>query len=253
MMNAGGLSPVDCKSKRLSPFKAIWRIGTLRTERQEKPHNGGVENPGEGTGDDNAKKGEPFDPEIILAPLRLAEGLSYAGEAGALLAILILIIYAISGGFFLWMFISIPLMLFILSALTLGDAWRYLIIYRIDMEYPGRESLGRMVRYIFSRRGLVSENVLAQLADRNVRESMRRLIGNQKSFVLCVAVTSYSCFFLGLIELVDKVAFDMGDDFVVVAWLFLGLTALVGFSMSVYYLVVRRLIVLEAPSMTVPE
>jgi hypothetical protein len=250
MLASSGMPKSSYQSTKLSAFRAIWRIGTLQTERLEKAESPSRPASGE-NGNDKESEGKITsypDPGFLELPVRALEPASSAGEAGGIIVLILIAALLLTGSLFVWIFLSIPFLLLILSAVTFAPVWKMLRIYQVDLRDPTYEEIQGILNYVVRKGALHSRNVLHHFPDRGLYDRMTRLINNQKSIIRWLAITSYSVFFLGVIFSVDALFIEISDGILLSFTFVLGIPAVLAFFLSTYYLNQRMNLVHEYAS-----
>ena len=167
----------------------------------------------------------PWDIFIIDAEIFLLVGIA------ALLIVLF---------FIFWVFITVPLILLVLGFLSLGDAWRMLRVYAVRFR-PGIEvNMGKIIRSIHSEGGIISRNWRNCIVNIGLRIQADKIRNNYVRFMRSVCVTSYSLFILATLISIEHFFEPFGQHFMIFIWLFFGILAILGFSISIFSLVERR-------------
>ena len=167
----------------------------------------------------------PWDIFIIDAEIFLLLGI----------AALLIVIF-----FFFWVFITVPLILLVLGFLSLGDAWRMLRVYTVRFR-PGIEiNMAKVIRSIHSEGGIISKNWRNRIVNIGLRIQADKIRNNYVRFMRSVCVTSYSLFILATLLSIEYIFEPFGKDFTLFFWLFFGILALLGFSISILSLIERR-------------
>jgi len=142
--------------------------------------------------------------------------------------------------FFFWVFITVPLILLVLGFLSLGDAWRMLRVYTIQFNPGVQVNMGKVIRSVHSEGGIISKNWRNRIVNIDLRIQADKIRNNYVRFMRSVCVTSYSLFILAMLLSIEYIFEPFGRHYIIFFWLFFGILALLGLSVSILSLIERR-------------
>lgn len=226
-----GLKGSDFGLLKYSELKTIKNISFVKSEKHldEPDKNKEKSDKSDKDSSSDSKYEEvahfPWDIFIIDAEIFLLFGIA------ALLIVLF---------FFFWVFITVPLILLVLGFLSLGDAWRMLRVYTVRFRPDIELNMGKVIRSIHSEGGIISINWRNRIVNIGLRIQADKIRNNYVRFMRSVCVTSYSLFILATLLSIEYIFEPFGKDFMLFIWLFFGILAILGFSVSIASLIERR-------------
>ena len=168
--------------------------------------------------------------EAMDVPIRIFD------EIGLFIVIGLL---ALLGFLFLWVYITIPLLLLILSFITNGYAWKMLKIYLMEIYPSSEKNFEKLVKDIYLGGGVTSKHWLKTLKNHSVRNQLQKMRKTHIWFIKGLSVTSYSLFILALIVSISKFL-SIPGSVMEVLWMSLVGLAAISFLFSSYMLIRRR-------------
>ena len=231
-----GLKGNDFGLLKFSELKTIKNISFISSDKHlsdpEKPKKKEAK-----SDDDKSKPGAAEGALEVAANLFPWDIFLINAELFFLVGIAALLIFMF---FFFWAFVTIPLILLVLGFLSLGDAWRMLRVYAVQFKPDVQVNMGKVIRSIHSEGGIISKNWRNRIVNIDLRIQADKIRNNYVRFMRSVCVTSYSLFILATLISIEHFFEPFGQHFMTFIWLFFGILAILGFSISIFSLVERR-------------
>ena len=103
----------------------------------------------------------------------------------------------------LWIFLIIPILLMIISLITIGEAWRMLRIYLVEITPRKNTDFRSIISHIQGNGGAVSENWKEYAYDAYLIDQGEQIRENYLWFMRGVSIIAYSLFLLTFLAMIS--------------------------------------------------
>jgi hypothetical protein len=221
-----GVKSYDFSIKKVSPFKNIDNIAFNSSQDFLEPK--------------DLKKDLDLEPKSnsIEGPATILELMGEVLSIGHEIAILILVALVVFIVlFYLWILVIIPALIFIISLITIGEAWKMLRIHIVKIRYLKNQDLTNLIHKIHIAGGTISTNWLKKTYGMKIIKHAEVIRTNYIWFMKGLSITSYGLIIITIIYIINYFFNILPFYARIVIWSLLWGLITVGFFTSIYYVV----------------